>query len=594
MADSIPDWTRTLDCAYPQETEDAQQWQYGGYMADSWPGYDAGNPSSIPEDLLPVDLVDFSTVHVDAQRNFAPGLPSRPILSPPYEEFQSQDTGPVFHSYNHYFASDGPQPAIFDHVPQAASDESYVGLIQHASAPVNLHPGFYVDSQWPDLNALPPSNLQEEYPAAIPFTYIPQHAPAPVVPEDQMPLPYVGAASTEPPGIIPVQKTVSKPPPKQTKLAVRTAKRSRPSKESLAAPKTRTRRTGPLSGTARDKADAMRLLGACWRCRRYRKPCNDAVICDNCFTSGFRVWPSQIGCFRGNLDTLASPLMPDKAETIFVRGLMLEDPKRPNWRLVQFPIPAHDFEKGTDWERLEWKVLGTRMFGQEFSDFFDIVVQYQKSRSIRHPLVDAACAHLSATSNFYHAFIATDVWFPSPDLYETLKEFRSASARLWSHFVKYALSGRRSEWFPLFLTSLITLCSVVIWTDAALAMPESGRSQLWVDLQAMVIDLRTRLMKVALHLHSISTGGTKPWTMSCWIKEEHDRSDGEKVTERNTEGMKLLGQDRGSFDGVMAFQRWLKQHGSVIDRDGKIWFSNKPFTMQNILPMSCIWGFLNM
>lgn len=40
------------------------------------------------------------------------------------------------------------------------------------------------------------------------------------------------------------------------------------------------RRTGPLSRAARDKADFLRLLGACWRCRRYRKSVrSDEIIC---------------------------------------------------------------------------------------------------------------------------------------------------------------------------------------------------------------------------------------------------------------------------------------------------------------------------
>lgn len=79
-------------------------------------------------------------------------------------------------------------------------------------------------------------------------------------------------------------------------------------------------RTGPLSQTTREKSVSLREFGACWRCKKYRKPVRKLAaplvslltnpikctggpgMCETCSTSGFRVWPSEIGCRRGNFD----------------------------------------------------------------------------------------------------------------------------------------------------------------------------------------------------------------------------------------------------------------------------------------------------
>ncbi|KAH8815017.1 hypothetical protein F5884DRAFT_746587 [Xylogone sp. PMI_703] len=346
------------------------------------------------------------------------------------------------------------------------------------------------------------------------------------------------------------------------------------------------RRTGPLSRAARDKADFLRLLGACWRCRRYRKSCNDAEVCDTCLTTTeFRLWPSELGCRRGQLEDLAEPLMPKHAEIAFSH-LDMTFEKKPNWRIVRFNVPNHDFNEGDKYQRMLWMVMGTRLFGDEFIELSDIVVNYQKT--FKSALIDAACGHLMAACSFYHAFIATDAWFPEPDFAQIIKDFRAHSSILWKTYLRSALSGRRTDWFPLFLSSILTLFSVVIWTDAANAMPASLRNELWEDITGSIMGLRSGIYIVCLNLLNILTKGIKPWKLPIWTIEEVEQPDGTFSLKRNEEGMKLLNNDAAAFDGVMAFKKWLNKYEDVIIHDGKIWFSVKPFTRETLRPIGVL------
>lgn len=73
-----------------------------------------------------------------------------------------------------------------------------------------------------------------------------------------------------------------------------------------------------------------RESSACWRCRKYKKPvsvtlltypslaqllttwsqCRGEPICTSCLNSGFRVWPSELGCRRERLHTLTDCFVP--------------------------------------------------------------------------------------------------------------------------------------------------------------------------------------------------------------------------------------------------------------------------------------------
>jgi hypothetical protein len=46
-------------------------------------------------------------------------------------------------------------------------------------------------------------------------------------------------------------------------------------------------------------------------------------------------------------------------------------------------VPSADFSTGDDMQQLLWTVLGTRMFGVEFVELFDIIIKYQNSRETK-------------------------------------------------------------------------------------------------------------------------------------------------------------------------------------------------------------------
>lgn len=204
------------------------------------------------------------------------------------------------------------------------------------------------------------------------------------------------------------------------------------------------------------------------------------------------------------------------------------------------------------------------------------------------PLIESTLLHLSATTNFYHAFISTDEWYPTPDLMTTLQSYRSCSRVLWRIFIKAALSGRRSEWFPLFISAIVGLLSVVICTDAAFAMPVSTRESLWRNIQDTVTDLRSRLYIAAINLLNILTQKSNPLFLPYWNTTTITLADETVIEQRNEEGMKLLGADEASFDAVVAFKRWLDIYGGDVQENGKIWFSNKPFTIQSVRPIGVL------
>ena len=43
--------------------------------------------------------------------------------------------------------------------------------------------------------------------------------------------------------------------------------------------------------------------------------CNAPGVCNTCLTSGFRVWPSALGCRRGDLECFAFGVLPRKLRT---------------------------------------------------------------------------------------------------------------------------------------------------------------------------------------------------------------------------------------------------------------------------------------
>ncbi|QSZ36578.1 hypothetical protein DSL72_006458 [Monilinia vaccinii-corymbosi] len=60
------------------------------------------------------------------------------------------------------------------------------------------------------------------------------------------------------------------------------------------------RRMGPLDSVTRAKANAVKAIGACWRCKFLRKPCDAQKCCSQCEGKQGGPWHS-IGCKRGDI-----------------------------------------------------------------------------------------------------------------------------------------------------------------------------------------------------------------------------------------------------------------------------------------------------
>ncbi|CAD6444479.1 d421b121-ec5e-43db-98e0-5841cd8ee22f [Sclerotinia trifoliorum] len=75
------------------------------------------------------------------------------------------------------------------------------------------------------------------------------------------------------------------------------------------------RRMGPLDSATRAKANAVKALGACWRCRFLRKPCDAQTCCSQCKGKQGGPWHS-IGCKRGEIKNKMLPISLCSRKTI--------------------------------------------------------------------------------------------------------------------------------------------------------------------------------------------------------------------------------------------------------------------------------------
>ncbi|KAB8294964.1 hypothetical protein EYC80_006917 [Monilinia laxa] len=67
------------------------------------------------------------------------------------------------------------------------------------------------------------------------------------------------------------------------------------------------RRMGPLESVTRAKANAVKAIGACWRCKFLRKPCDAQIFCSRCMGKHSGPWHS-IGCKRGDIKKRMLPI----------------------------------------------------------------------------------------------------------------------------------------------------------------------------------------------------------------------------------------------------------------------------------------------
>lgn len=212
-------------------------------------------------------------------------------------------------------------------------------------------------------------------------------------------------------------------------------------------------------------------------------------------------------------------------------------------------------------------------------------------------------------------------------------------ARSLSLFVSQCVSPKRADWFPSVLAFCVFVASVCMTMDAAVAMPQAARTELWEDVQTFCKGLRAQLYPTALDLLRIRANNDKvmaPLKLNCWTTtigtettasksipltsnattETHpqmnpgtDRSsiqssdDSLRIPQtmpqsaneaspmhkiiRNPDGMRMVGNDKAAFDGFAALQSWLNANEQTL-KQGRILFSNDPFTSPTVAPISTL------
>jgi hypothetical protein len=100
----------------------------------------------------------------------------------------------------------------------------------------------------------------------------------------------------------------------------------------------------------------------------------------------------------------------------------------------------------------------------------------------------------------------------------------------------------------------------------------------------LIEDLRNRLYPMGLDLLSALAKGIKPWKLRCWGMVPCS----DPVTnlpipgryERDPDGLRLLGDDVGAFDGFAAIQAWLARHTEAMHY-GVSFLTTPPFSERN-------------
>lgn len=365
------------------------------------------------------------------------------------------------------------------------------------------------------------------------------------------------------------------------------------------------RRTGPLSTIQRDKADEMRYHGACWRCRRYKKPCNGPGICDACITSGFRVWPSSIGCRRGNAEDFVRSTIPLNAESEW-KDVSFDYPKPLNWRIkFGFKLDeanacddATGFDEASDkWAYLKRQLHSTQLFGRDLNELLQIAATYQRQADKEDPLLDSAQRVLSATCDWYHAVIRTETPTPPSETVATVTRLRNALFRSWRLFLNVCLGGRRTDWLRAFLSGCLYICMILLLVDGVVAVPESLREMVWPDAHGLADDMRFRLYGMLIDVLNILAKGAKPLTLDCWHRSESITTttspSGSTITETKVErdpaGMKMVDNNEAAFDGFCALREWTAKYGTLL-RGGSVMKggAGKPFAKARVQPISAL------
>lgn len=324
---------------------------------------------------------------------------------------------------------------------------------------------------------------------------------------------------------------------------------------------------------------------ACWRCRRYKKPCTGkGTICNSCITSGFRIWSSDIGCHRGDMAEFVLMLLPPLVEQNPIK-IDVAYPKPSSFRQTSktyssdtiIPISA---VRGDIWDKFLYKVQCTGIHGPGILELLQIAVRHQRKLKKPDKVIVSAIRAMSIATDMFRLLVATkgsDVLIPALNLTDIFTEARTALTLAAGCFLRNCLTGRFKQWFTTFIASNINVFAYIFIGDAINALPEECRATVWPDLRKTLLDLRKTLYPTAKSLLNALSKGSQPLDMLCWEMVQDDTG----TYSRNTEGMRLVDDCEATFDAMRDLQLWRERFTHLLH--GDVWMSNQPLAVDLLL-----------
>ena len=325
---------------------------------------------------------------------------------------------------------------------------------------------------------------------------------------------------------------------------------------------------------------------SCWRCRRYKKPCNGkGSVCEACVTSGFRIWSSEIGCRRGGMDDFILMLIPMNADTT---PIVIESPyvKPPSFRTMAQIYPSDTIipfsaAKGDPWDQFLYKIQSTGIHGPGVLELLQIAIDFQRKLKKPDKVIVAAARSMSVAADMFRLFVATgdsNTFQSSTNLATVFLEARKVLVAAAAQFLKNCLTGRIKQWFPTFMASNMNVFAYIMVGDAIASIPTQHRNKIWPDVRKTLMDLRAVLYPTARDLMNALSKGSQPLNMSCWELVKSETSHG---WIRNAEGMRLVDDCEATFDAMRDLQLWRERFLHFLYRDD--WMSTKPLEVDLLL-----------
>jgi hypothetical protein len=198
--------------------------------------------------------------------------------------------------------------------------------------------------------------------------------------------------------------------------------------------------------------------------------------------------------------------------------------------------------------------------------------------------LEASCTLLIVTCKLYQCFVNTPEHSNNVNIAEIAKRtstVRTSLQRTFTLVQQLCLSSKRTDWFPAFLSALLTACAAVIFIDCAIAVPSPAREMIWGDFHEIRSRLRQGGYQLLVDMLRASTNGVNPIKQQCWKLS----GTGEEEAERKMERYTLLGVDSAAIEGLMALNAWQEKYRSPLD-EGRAMFAADAYTIARIRPIA--------